>query len=136
VRLTLDTNVVIAAFVARGACHELLEHCERHHEIVTSEYILHEFETKLLRKFRVPAARAAEAVALVRSRTLVVEPAELSAPACRDPDDDRVLATAVQGGCACIVTGDRDLLVLGAYEEIPILSPQAFWAFEARRGRD
>jgi predicted nucleic acid-binding protein len=28
-RLVLDANVLIAAFVARGVCAELLEHCVR-----------------------------------------------------------------------------------------------------------
>jgi predicted nucleic acid-binding protein len=37
VRLVLDTNVLIAAIVARGACHELLEHCARQHRVVTSD---------------------------------------------------------------------------------------------------
>jgi uncharacterized protein len=131
VRLTLDTNILIAAFVARGVCHELLEHCERHHAIISSEFILNEFETKLLRKFKLPSAKAAAVVALVRSRCLIIDPAELREPACRDPDDDWVLATAVEGECACIVTGDKDLLVLREYAGILILPPQAFWTFEA-----
>jgi DNA-binding NarL/FixJ family response regulator len=33
-------------------------------------------------------------------------------PACRDPDDDLVLATVRTGECVAIVTGDRDLLIL------------------------
>ena len=130
-RLALDTNILIAAFVARSTCHELLEHCERHHVIISSEFILNEFETKLLRKFKVPTAKANAAVALVRSRCQIVSPAELREPVCRDPDDDWVLATAVEGGCACIVTGDNDLLILREYAGIPILPPQAFWTFEA-----
>jgi putative PIN family toxin of toxin-antitoxin system len=133
VRLVLDTNVLIAAFVARGVCHELLEHCERRHHLVTSEQILREFESKLLTKFKVPAPRAAAATALLRSRLEVVEPAALAEPVCRDPDDDWVLATAATGGCVCIVTGDRDLLDLESYHGIPILAPGAFWAFESAR---
>jgi uncharacterized protein len=131
VRLTLDTNIFIAAFVARGACHELLEHCERHHEIISSEFILNEFETKLLRKFKVPPSKAAEATALIRLRCMVIVPTQLRELACRDSDDDWVLATAVKGECACIVTGDKDLLELREYAGIQILPPQAFWTFEA-----
>lgn len=132
-RLTLDTNVLIAAFVSRGACHDLLEHCERVHEIVLSDFILDEFHAKLLGKLRVPPPKAAEAVALVRSHAEVVHPRALPQPVCRDPDD-WVLATAVEGGCACLVTGDKDLLSLATYSGIPVLAPQSFWAFEAERG--
>jgi hypothetical protein len=31
---------------------------------------------------------------------------------CRDPDDDKVLETAIEGRADCLVTGDGDLLVL------------------------
>lgn len=51
---------------------------------------------------------------------------------CRDADDDHVLATARTGECACIVTGDKDLLVLDAYDGVAIVSPRDFWAFEAQ----
>ncbi len=130
-RLVLDTNVLIAAFVSRGVCHELLEHCRRSHHIVSSDFLLQEFETKLLGKFKIPPIKAAAAAALIRSQVEVVAPAPLSEPACRDPDDDWVLATARAGGCECIVTGDKDLLVLDPFGHIRILAPGAFWAYEA-----
>jgi predicted nucleic acid-binding protein len=66
VRLVLDTNVLIAAFVSRGMCHDLLEHCQREHELITSEVLLREFEGNLLNKFKVPPAAAREATALLR----------------------------------------------------------------------
>lgn len=130
-RLVLDTNVFIAAFVARGTCHELLEHCEHSHQMVGSEFILREFEAKLLGKFRVPPGKAAAAVALLRSRLELVAPVALDEPVCRDPDDDWILATALAGGCVCIVTGDRDLLSLQTFAGIHILSPGAFWAYDS-----
>ncbi len=133
-RLVLDTNIFIAAFVARGICHELLEHCERSHQMVGSEFILQEFQAKLLGKFKVPSEKASAAVALVRSQLELVKPVALDEPVCRDPDDDWVLATALAGRCECIVTGDKDLLALQTFAGIRILSPGAFWAYESERG--
>jgi uncharacterized protein len=53
----------------------------------------------------------------------------------RDPNDDMVIATAVQAQAAYIVTRDHDLLSLQQYEDITILSPEAFIAIVRERGR-
>lgn len=46
--------------------------------------------------------------------------------ACRDPDDDKYLELAVDGSTDCVVSGDKDLLVLGPFRGIPILRPDQF----------
>ena len=51
-----------------------------------------------------------------------VAPVELVEPICRDPDDDKVLAAAIGGDADLIVSGDDDLLALGNYRSIEILS--------------
>jgi putative PIN family toxin of toxin-antitoxin system len=43
-------------------------------------------------------------------------------PACRDPDDDHVIAAKA----GIIVTGDKDLLALGQYQAVRILTARAF----------
>jgi predicted nucleic acid-binding protein len=45
---------------------------------------------------------------------------------CRDPDDNRILETAIIGDCECIVSGDKDLLSLEHYHKIRILKPAEF----------
>lgn len=42
----------------------------------------------------------------------------------RDPDDDNVIATALEGGATDIVSGDKDLLELGAFAGIEIVRPR------------
>ena len=130
-RVVLDTNVVIAAFIARGQCHELLEHTARTHTLYTSEFLLGEFREKLLVKFKAPPAAAEAALSLQRSRMRVVVPETLPEPVCRDPDDDQVLALALAAEADCLVTGDKDLLTLDTFRGIPIRAPAAFWRFEA-----
>jgi uncharacterized protein len=44
-------------------------------------------------------------------------------PVCRDPDDDDVLALALAARVDLIVSGGSDLLVLQAFEGIPIVTP-------------
>jgi len=133
-RVVLDTNVLIAAFIARGVCAELVEHCVLHHAIVLSEAILVELREKLIGKFKIGDAEADEAVTLLRTRMEVVAPQALAQPVCRDADDDVVLATAITGQADCIVTGDKDLLVLQRYLNVSIVSPSQFADFEASHG--
>ena len=45
---------------------------------------------------------------------------------CRDPDDDKLLETALLGDATCIVTGDRDLLAMHPFRGVPILDPRTF----------
>lgn len=46
----------------------------------------------------------------------------------RDPDDDAILACALAAQADYIVTGDSDLLVLGAYSGIRIVTAATFLA--------
>jgi len=46
--------------------------------------------------------------------------------ACRDPKDNKYLELAASADATCIVTGDRDLLVLNPFEGIKILPAADF----------
>jgi uncharacterized protein len=133
VRLVLDANVLIAAFVARGVCAELLEYCVREHEVVTSAPILEEVRRNLVGKVKVTRAQADQTVRLLRTRLEVVEPVALESQVSRDPDDDLVLGTALAGRRDALVTGDKDLLDLVAHRGIAIVSPRGFWSFDSQR---
>jgi putative PIN family toxin of toxin-antitoxin system len=45
----------------------------------------------------------------------------------RDPEDNKILESAVEAGAEYLVTRDNDLLRLGSYEEIKIVNPSEFW---------
>lgn len=56
---------------------------------------------------------------------------ELEEPAekifvCRDPKDDKYLDLADHYNASCIITGDKDLLVLHPFKKIPILTAADF----------
>ena len=55
-------------------------------------------------------------------------PVEIIQPihACRDPKDDKFLEVAINGSANFILTGDRDLLALHTFHDIPIYSPWQF----------
>lgn len=131
-RVVFDTNVLIAALISRGVCAELLEHCVLHHTIFLSEEILNEFQEQLIRKLGYSQQDVIDSIELLRSKAQMVNPVELALPVCRDPDDDVILATSTAAGAACLITGDKDLLVLKQFEEVSIISPSKFSDFEDR----
>lgn len=45
---------------------------------------------------------------------------------CRDSEDDKWLSLAVSAKSDCIISGDKDLLILNPFREIPILAPSGF----------
>lgn len=132
-RIVLDTNVLISAFITRGVCRRLFEHCVESHQIVISEFILNEFSNTLIRKFGFAKEEVGQASASLNLCSELVAPVAFEEQICRDPDDDHVLGTAVAGNSDYIVTGDHDLLVLERFRTVEIVSPSEFMDYEFGR---
>jgi putative PIN family toxin of toxin-antitoxin system len=132
-RILLDTNVLIAAFISHGTCAEILEYCVLKHDLISSESLLKEFQEKLRNKFRFSQRDISRVMKLLRPVMQIVDPQKLESRICRDPDDDVVLAVAFAAKCNCILTGDGDLLDLKSFRNIDILLPGDFWRYEASK---
>ncbi len=126
-RVVLDTNVLLAGLATHGLCEQLVMLTFRDHVVVLSEHILGEVAKHYVGKFKATEEQAAHVVAVLRSQGEIVEPTTVPTEACADTDDLPVLGTAVAGKAECLVTGDQELLELGSYEGIPVLSPRAFY---------
>lgn len=122
-----DTNVVVAALITRGLCHEALNRAIAGRLLASSPALLDEADRTLRDKFTV-TSRVAQFLAAFRGRVRLVEPVVLTKRVCRDADDDLVLGTAVAAEADVIVTGDQDLLVIDPYGRIRIITPRAFIA--------
>ena len=125
-RVCLDSNVLVAAFAARGLCADLLRQVLTDFDLVLPQVVLDEVRRIFSEQLRLsPDAMAAFESVVERCEILpatsLPSPVEVS-----DPDDERVLADAVAGGADLLVTGDHDLLSVAAAAPIPILSPRAF----------
>jgi predicted nucleic acid-binding protein len=66
------------------------------------------------------------------SETVVVEK---QVTACRDPKDDKFLSLAVAGKADCIISGDLDLLDMGAYDGIPVYRAVEFLKLFVEQGQ-
>jgi len=124
VTIVFDTNVLFAAFVTSGLCAELYETARDLGAIRISESIAAELRANLVAKAGLSRAEADAVLAMIGRDAELVALRSLDAPACRDADDDWILATALSAEADCIVTGDKDLLVLQSFHGIPILDPR------------
>ena len=122
-RLVFDTNVIVAGLVSEGLCHEVVETHLPDHTAILSRILWDELVQTLRDKLGLGAGEL-PLLDLYRRHATWVEPQPLASPACRDADDDWVLATAIAGQAEAIVTGDGDLLALGVYRGVAILSPR------------
>lgn len=128
-RAVLDTNVLLSGLLWHGAPHALLKRVrDSALTLISSPALLAELAEVIGRaKFNSILARSqssqASVLAEVRQLAEILDPPPLSRPVCRDPDDDALLALAIAAQADLIVSGDKDLLALGSYDAIPILTP-------------
>lgn len=54
----------------------------------------------------------------------------------RDPEDNKILESAVEAGAEYLVTRDNDLLSLEKYENVEIVNPSQFWVRYKDEGND
>lgn len=127
-KVVLDANVVVAAFASRGLCESIFELCLDSHDIILSEHLLGEISRNLIKKIKLPKERVYEIVELLRENATILIPDSLPLDTCRDSDNVKVLGLATAAGADCIVTGDKDLLVLKKFRSVPILTPRGFSA--------
>lgn len=126
-RVVLDTNVIVAAFAARGICAEVFEVCIAEHDLVVSEFMLREILSSLSKKVKLPKHVVRDVIDYLRDVAEIVEPDTIDRSVCRDNDDLAVIGTATKGNVSCIVTGDTELLSRKHYRGIDIISPREFW---------
>ena len=129
-RAVLDTNVLISAALRRDGRPRAVVDAVREERgvLLFCDETFDELRTRLrLPKFDRYVSPEGRAVYLAQleavSEWVPIAGAKLG---CRDPDDDKLLEMALMGVADCLVTGDRDLLEMSPFQNIPILSPTSF----------
>ena len=126
-KIFLDSNVIIAAFAARGACAELVRECIDKHSVYVSEQVLREVSKALAKKIKLPTQIVEEIISFLKDNFFVVKPQPLPVSICRDKTDIAILGAAVRAEVKLLVTGDKDLLVRKSFKEVMIVTPAEFW---------
>jgi putative PIN family toxin of toxin-antitoxin system len=108
VKAVLDTNVVVSAHL-KGEGREalILELAvSGRFKLVVSEALLEEYEEVLERpRFHLDPGKIGRSIQAIRKAALLVQPPR-QLHVTRDPDDNKVLECALEGGAEYVVTGN------------------------------
>jgi putative PIN family toxin of toxin-antitoxin system len=126
-KVMLDTNVLASAVATRGLCADVLRAVLAEHELVICPQIISELQRVLKDKFALPRQMVNDFIRWVREDSILCEPADLPAIKLKDKDDLGILSAAVGGGVNVIVTGDKEMQMVGMVAGLKIMSPRQFW---------
>lgn len=126
-KVFLDTNVLIAAFAARGLCADVFRLAATDHELLIGAPVLVEMRRILETKLRMPPAARNEVLQVLRRFTQAPAAAAPLPLGIGDPDDEWVVACAVAAQADIFVTGDKALLAVRRVRGMPVISPREFW---------
>jgi putative PIN family toxin of toxin-antitoxin system len=128
-RFVFDTNSLISALIIPASVSRFsLEKADGIGLLIFSQETLTELNEVLIRsKFDkyVSLSDRLEYVERLEARSEIIETVS-SFTDCRDIKDNKFLNLAYDSLASCIITGDRDLLVLNPFNGIPIVSASYF----------
>jgi len=126
-KVMLDTNVLASAVATRGLCADVLRAVLAEHELAICPQIISELQRVLKDKFALPRPLVNDFIRVVREEAILCEPGNLPAIELKDKDDLGILSAAVGGEVNVIVTGDKEIQMVGTVAGVKIMSPRQFW---------
>lgn len=125
-KIFLDTNVLMSAFIAHGICADIFRIILSEHELIISTYVLDELENVFDKKINLPPLQIQEILQYLNTFKVIKDHNPPCVINLRDKDDIPVLAAALNSGADILVTGDKDLLEVTTEYNIKIINPKAF----------
>jgi putative PIN family toxin of toxin-antitoxin system len=124
-RVVLDTNILVSALLFKGDLARIVDLWKKGKIIpVLSRETFAEFEAVL--EYPKFSLTRQEIKVIIEEELLpyfeVIEITEDVEGICRDTADDKFIACAVSASADFIVTGDKDLLDMGKYKSVKIIS--------------
>jgi putative PIN family toxin of toxin-antitoxin system len=125
-----DTNCLVSASILpKSLLRQAFDKAIRLGSIASSAEVFEEYTQVLFRrkfdKYFISDEERLFIINLVGTKLRVFSPAEIIND-CRDPKDNKFLELAVSANASCIITGDKDLLILHPFRGIPILNAANF----------
>jgi putative PIN family toxin of toxin-antitoxin system len=125
-KIVLDTNVIISAFLTQGLSYRVLDISMDKHQLFISQWILDELYNSLVTKFSITSEDILRVKNFMSNIFIQANPKGEKPNICRDSDDDNILWLASWIKADLIISGDKDLLDLNKYKNTLIISPRTF----------
>lgn len=132
-RAVVDTNVLVSGAVGSTSPAQVIDAWRQNkYVLVTSSQLIGEVgevmtRPRIMEQFGFTKGMVADFVGTLSSRAYVTAGSVSVDVIKDDPDDNWVLAAAMEGGANYILTGDKQhLLPLGSFQEVKIVTPAEF----------
>ena len=125
-RVFLDTNVLVSAFISRGISAEIFRIIVKEHELIIGDLVLNELKRILHTKLEMPLAQVNNILNYLKSFEQINYTGEESPFEIRDKDDEKILVLALQSNSDVLITGDKDFLDVRKSLSIKVLNPREF----------
>jgi len=124
--IVVDTNVIISSLIFGGRPQELIEKIVQNKiKAFISPQMISELLDVLRKKFSFSEKKIRELESEILAKFEIVYPTKEITVA-RDKSDNKILEAALESRSKLIISGDKDLLILGRYMKIEILTPSDF----------
>ena len=124
--VVLDSGIWISALQFGGTPRAALEKALIEDRVAICDQIEEEVVQVLLRKFAWEMRRIRESLGMLLQDAVRVAVLGTLQGACRDAKDDMVVECAVNAGADIIVSGDKDLLILGNYRGVRVVTAHEY----------
>lgn len=128
-RIVVDSNVLISRLLLPDSIPgQAVRKAVDTGQLLVSDAMLEELASVLSRPKFDPYITIGDRQEFLRLLGRVAEriPIIYTVHACRDSKDNMILEVAVNGSADLIVTGDGDLLTLGTFHAIPVITPASY----------
>ena len=127
IKVVFDTNILVSALFWKGAPRLGVDMAVSGKVMsFTSLEILEELASVLHGDFKVPGDKIEEIMRDILSYSRLVSIKNVTVKNLRDLDDNKIIAAALSAKAQYLVTGDKDLLVIGKHKSVAIVSLREF----------
>ena len=127
-RIIIDTNIVISGAFFNGLPKTILKSvADEKFDVFISDEILKEYHKSVKEMLEKDKYHLNFALFEAFMKSIKMIESKSNVKICRDPDDDKFINCAIDAKAIYIVSGDKDLLTIGQYEDIEIVTAKEFY---------